>query len=221
MDIPSLQAESLRAVLFDVDGTLIDSNYLHVDSFMRAFDDAGAPVPAWRVHRAIGLDSSRLLEELVGDRAEEVGDAVKEGHSRLYRELWPRLRRFEGARELLTALHDRGVHVVLATSAPSDELEELQRVLDCDDVIFATTNADDVETAKPEPDILGVALERAGVSASEALMVGDARWDQIAAARAGIRSIGVRSGGVSEEELLEAGAVEVHDDVAALLRTLS
>ncbi|ARJ06401.1 haloacid dehalogenase [Cnuibacter physcomitrellae] len=212
---------SLRAVLFDIDGTLIDSNYLHVESFMQAFDEVGVEMSTWRVHRAIGLDSSRLMEELLGDRADEVGDEVKEAHSRLYRELWPRLRRFDGARELLETLHGRGIRVVLATSAPEDELEELLRVLDCDDVIHATTNGDDVETAKPEPDILGVALERAGVAADEALMVGDARWDAVAAGRAGVRMVGVRSGGISEGELRDAGALEVHDDVAALLRSLS
>lgn len=212
---------STRAVLFDIDGTLIDSNYLHVESFMQAFEEVGVEMSAWRVHRAIGLDSSRLLEELLGERAQEIGDQVKEGHSRLYRELWPRLRRFDGARELLETLHERGIRVVLATSAPEDELEELLRVLDCDDVIHATTNGDDVETAKPEPDILGVALERAGVTADEALMVGDARWDAVAAGRAGIRMVGVRSGGISEGELRDAGALEVHDDVAALLRSLS
>ncbi len=212
---------STRAVLFDIDGTLIDSNYLHVESFMQAFEEVGVEMSAWRVHRAIGLDSSRLLEELLGARAQEIGDQVKEGHSRLYRELWPRLRRFDGARELLETLHERGIRVVLATSAPEDELEELLRVLDCDDVIHATTNGDDVETAKPEPDILGVALERAGVTADEALMVGDARWDAVAAGRAGIRMVGVRSGGISEGELRDAGALEVHDDVAALLRSLS
>ncbi|WP_378148117.1 HAD family hydrolase [Cnuibacter sp. UC19_7] len=212
---------STRAVLFDIDGTLIDSNYLHVESFMQAFEEVGVEMSAWRVHRAIGLDSSRLLEELLGERAQEIGDQVKEGHSRLYRELWPRLRRFDGARELLETLHERGIRVVLATSAPEDELEELLRVLDCDDVIHATTNGDDVETAKPEPDILGVALERAGVTADEALMVGDARWDAVAAGRAGIRMVGVRSGGISEGELRDAGALEVHDDVAALLRALS
>lgn len=211
---------TFRAVLFDIDGTLVDSNYLHVESFMRAFDEVGVALSTWRVHRAIGLDSSRLLEELLGDRAEEVGGDVKEAHSRLYRELWPRLRRFDGARELLEALHGRGIRVVLATSAPEDELEELLRVLDCDDVIHATTNGDDVETAKPEPDILGVALERAGVDADEALMVGDARWDAVAAGRAGVRMVGVRSGGISEGELRDAGALEVHDDVAALLRSL-
>jgi HAD superfamily hydrolase (TIGR01509 family) len=216
-----MDPHSVRAVLFDVDGTLVDSNYLHVDSWTRAFEEVGAPVSAWRVHRAIGLDSSRLLDELLGDRADELGDAAKDAQSRLYRELWPRLRRFDGARELLESLHGDGIRVVLATSAPEDELEQLRAVLDCDDVIHAATNADDVETAKPEPDILSVALERAGVDASEALMVGDALWDGIAAGRAGIRFVGVRSGGISAAELREAAAVEVLDDVSSLRSLLS
>jgi len=206
-----------RAVLFDIDGTLIDSNYLHVESWSRAFDDIGAPVDAWRVHRGIGLDSAKLLEELLGDRVHELGDAAKERHSARYAPLVPRLRRFSGARELIQRLSGSGVRVVLATSAPPEEFRVLSDCLDADSWLYAATTADDVETAKPEPDIIATALERAGVTAGSAVMIGDTRWDAIAARRAGVRSVGVLSGGVGSGELREAGASLVFDDVAAIL----
>lgn len=132
----------------------------------------------------------------------------------------PRLRAFEGSAGLLRAIAARGVRVVLATSAPEDELALLRGALDADDAIHAVTSADDVETAKPNPGILEVALRRAGATASEALMVGDSVWDMAAAARAHLRSVGVLCGGVGAGELLGAGARAVYDDPAALLAAL-
>ncbi|NQX36042.1 HAD family hydrolase [Herbiconiux sp. VKM Ac-2851] len=208
------------AVLFDVDGTLVDSNYQHVSAWVRAFVEVGHPVPAWRIHQALGMDSSKLLDELLGDAVDELGDRAKELHAQYYRESADQLRPLPGARELLRTLHDEGKTIVLATSAPSDELEILRGVLDADEWVDATTNADDVETAKPEPDILQVALERAGVDASDAVMVGDARWDMVAAGRSGIRGIGLLSGGVDREALVEAGATETYDDAEALRAAL-
>ncbi len=212
--------ETPAAVLFDVDGTLVDSNYLHVEAWARAFAEVGVSVPAWRVHRAIGQDSAKLLDALLGDRVSELGDQATELHSRFYSELAPRLKPLAGASELLRALHDRGTRVVLATSAPEDELLVLTETLDSDDFIDATTNADDVETAKPDPSIVAVALERAGAEADRAMFIGDSVWDCIAASRAGVRTIGMLSGGTSSAELLSAGAIAVYDDPAALLREL-
>jgi HAD superfamily hydrolase (TIGR01549 family) len=208
---------TLSAVLFDVDGTLVDSNFLHVDAWSRAFADMGTPVDSWRIHRAIGQDSARLLEQLVGERDDEWITRAKDLHSRYYTEQSGRLRAFDRAADLLRELSGRGLHVVLATSAPEDELELLKQALDADDALHATTNADDVETAKPEPGIIEVALERAGVQPSDALFIGDSVWDMMAAARAHVRAAGVLSGGVGPSELLEAGAVSVFDDPADLL----
>ncbi|RDV43539.1 HAD family hydrolase [Leifsonia sp. ku-ls] len=208
---------TISAVLFDVDGTLVDSNFLHVDAWSRAFEELGAPVDAWRIHRAIGQDSARLLESLAGDRDEEWTSRAKDLHSRYYKEQAGRLHAFGRAAELLRELSSRGIRVVLATSAPEDELEMLMEVLDAGDAIHATTNADDVATAKPEPGIIEVALERAGAAPSDALFVGDSVWDMMAAARAHVRAAAVLSGGVGPSELLEAGAVSVFDDPADLL----
>jgi HAD superfamily hydrolase (TIGR01509 family) len=208
------------AVLFDIDGTLVDSNYLHVDAFDRAFVLSGHPVDQWRIHRSIGMDSASLLDSLAGDAAADIGDAVKDAHSRLYLAMAERLRPFAGAVELLTELASRGHTVVLATSSPEDELEVLLKVLDAGDAIAATTSAGDVENAKPDPDIIHAALDAVSMPAERAVMVGDSVWDVKAAARAGVPCIAVLSGGSGRDELVAAGAVEVYDDVADLLAHL-
>lgn len=208
------------AVLFDIDGTLIDSNYLHVDAWQRALAASGHAVDAWKIHRAIGKDSALLLEALVGDAAEKISDEASKAHTENYAEMSDRLRPFDGARELITELARRRITVVLATSAPEDELKTLRAVLDVDDHLTDVTSSEDVGTAKPDPEIVAIALERAGATAEDAVFVGDTIWDVQAAGRAGVATIGVRSGGVSEEELLGAGAVEVFADVRDLLEHL-
>jgi HAD superfamily hydrolase (TIGR01509 family) len=205
------------AVLFDVDGTLVDSNYLHVHAWQRAFVTEGVTVEAWRIHRCIGMDGAALMKTLSGDADDDVRNRLTEAHSRYYQETASMLTPLPGARELLHRIADLGLQVVLATSAPEDELAMLREVLDCDDVISDVTSSNDVETAKPKPDIVRVALRRAGVTADRAVFIGDAVWDAEAARRAGVTCIGVLSGGVSRSELLSAGAVEVFENAAQLL----
>jgi len=207
------------AVLFDIDGTLVDSNYLHVIAWLRAFDDVGRVVDAARVHRDIGMGASQLLEDLLGDRAADLGDAARERHKVHYAELHPLLRRFASARELVQAV-SRRARVVMATSASPEELHVLRGALDIDDVVHAFTSAQDVDAAKPEPDLVEVALERAGVPAQRAVFVGDTVWDVVAAGRAGVPCVGVLTGGIAQAELIGAGAVAVYDDVASLLADL-
>jgi HAD superfamily hydrolase (TIGR01549 family) len=211
---------SVKAVLFDIDGTLVDSNYLHIDAWDRAFAEVGHPVNTWRIHRAIGMDSSKLLETLLEDDAEALADRAKEAHTRHYEATGDRLRSFGRSQDLLRTLAERGYEVVLATSAPASELEMLRRTLDVEDAIAKITSAEDVTTAKPAPDIVQVALQKAGVAPDEAIFVGDTVWDVEAAAQAGVATIGFRSGGVSEGELRDAGAVAVYDDAAHLLAEL-
>jgi HAD superfamily hydrolase (TIGR01509 family) len=211
---------SLKAVLFDIDGTLVDSNYLHIDAWDRALTEIGHPVNTWRIHRAIGMDSGKLLEALLGDQAEALGKQAKEAHTRHYEAMGDRLRSFGQAQDLLRTLAEQGFEVVLATSAPQNELEMLRRVLEVEDAIATLTSAADVESAKPAPDIVQVALQRAEAAPEEAIFVGDTVWDVEAAGRAGVATIGLRSGGVSEGELRDAGAVAVYDDAAHLLAEL-
>lgn len=210
----------VRAALIDIDGTLVDSNYLHVETWARAFSELELEVDDWRIHRCIGMDSSRLLAELLGEEAGRYGDEAKRLHSRFFMENGPRLRTFAGARELLRTLDARGLTVVLSTSAPKDELATLLQVIDSEEAVAAVTSAKDVEEAKPEPDVVEAALRESGVEASDAIFIGDTVWDVVAAYRAGLGCIGVMSGGISRGELLEAGAVAVYDDVAQLLENL-
>lgn len=212
-------APSRPAVLFDVDGTLVDSTYLHVDAWQRAFAEVGIDVEAWRVHRGIGMDGSTLVKSLSGASA-ETQKTLKELHSRFYKESSALLRPLPGARDLLQRVAGLGLQVVLATSAPEDELAILREVLDSDDIVAAVTSASDVETAKPEPDIIHVALRRAGVAADRAVFVGDAVWDADACRRANVVSVGLLSGGVSRSELETAGAAMVFENPADLLRHL-
>lgn len=208
------------AVLFDVDGTLVDSNYLHVSAWLRAFHAEGVPVDGWRIHRCIGMDGTRLVRTLSGDAGQDVMKRLKKGHSEFYQQSSSQLAALPGARDLLRAVADRGLQVVLATSAPESELAMLREVLDCDDIIAAVTSSEDVETAKPKPDIVEVALDRASVTAENAVFIGDAVWDCEAAARAKVSSIGLLSGGTSRAELLEAGASAVFEDAGDLLGKL-
>ncbi|MDM7829801.1 HAD family hydrolase [Cellulomonas edaphi] len=207
-------------VLLDVDGTLVDSNYLHVDAWLRAFADVGIAVDGWRVHRCIGMGSTQLVDALAGDDADRVRDAVEEAHSSYYAAASDMLRAFDGARELVRELADRGARPVLATSASPDELERLRAVLDVEQELHAVTSAQDVEEAKPEPDLVRVALAAADASPQDAVFVGDTVWDVEAARRAGVPCVGLRSGGIGDDELREAGAVAIYDDAAALLADL-
>jgi HAD superfamily hydrolase (TIGR01509 family) len=208
------------AVLFDIDGTLVDSNYQHVDAWCRAFTDIDMPVDAWRVHRSIGMDGTTLVATLVEGADDEARTRAKDLHSRYYKESASLLRPLPGARALLEAVEKLGIQVVLATSAPDDELAILRDVLDCDHLISAMTSSKDVDTAKPRPDIINVALDRARVDAAHAVFVGDAVWDVEACKRAGVVTIALLSGGVSKCELEEAGAHQVFDDALHLCQHL-
>jgi HAD superfamily hydrolase (TIGR01549 family) len=203
------------AVVFDIDGTLVDSNYQHALAWHRAFRQHDVVVPVWRIHRAIGMGGDQLIEALAGADAErEKGDSIRDAEGPLYKQMIEEVEPFDGAKDLLADLHGDGRTVVLSSSAKADEVEHYVDLLDARDRVTAWTTSADVEETKPEPDLVEVALERAGTR--EAVMVGDSIWDAEAAKRAGIPTVGVISGGTSESELRAAGASEVLESVADL-----
>ncbi len=204
-------------VLFDVDGTLVDSNYLQVAAWLRALQSVGLDAPGWRLHRALGRTGRELVGDVVGDAGLDRFDEISDVHAREVDATADRLRRTHGAAELVRAVADRGVRTVLATSASPDSLEALRRVLDLDDVLTAVTSAEDVDRSKPDPEPVRTALEQGGVDAERAVFVGDSVWDVQAAARAGLPCVALRCGGVGVDELRDAGAVEIYDDPADLL----
>ncbi|HET6877839.1 MAG TPA: HAD family hydrolase [Jatrophihabitans sp.] len=211
-----------RGVLFDVDGTLVDTTFLHAVCWAEALRQHGHHVTTADVHHAIGMGSDRLLDHLLGeDRDTDADGALNAAHKTLYKQHWGRLVPTPGAAELLRACAERGLVVVLASSASDEELAALRSALGADDAITVATSADEAETSKPAADILEAALDRAGLDAGNALFVGDAVWDGAAAGNAQLRFIGVTCGGTPEVELRAAGAIEAWRDPAELVANLS
>jgi len=203
---------AVEAALLDVDGTLIDSNYQHALSWYRAFKQHGFVLPLWRIHRAVGMGGDQLVPALVGDDVDrERGDEIRETRDGLYQELIDEVEPLEGAHELIADLKDRGLKVVLASSSPEDELEHYLDLLDARDLADAWTTKEDVDATKPAPDLVRAAMDKAGTES--AVMVGDTRWDIEAAAKAGIETVCLITGGWSEQELRDAGAAAVFESV--------
>jgi HAD superfamily hydrolase (TIGR01509 family) len=208
-------------VLFDVDGTLVDTTYLHAVCWGEALRQAGHDVPMAAVHRSIGMGSDEILDHLVGEKRDHSDDdALTTAHLTLYKQFWGRLRPLPGARELLRECAGRGLQVVLASSAAQEELDALRSALDADDAVTAATSSSDAGSGKPSPDILQAAMNETGLAADRVAFVGDAVWDAAAALRAGVPFVGLTCGGTSEAELRAAGAVEVWRDPAQLLTRL-
>ncbi|GHD88287.1 HAD family hydrolase [Streptomyces naganishii] len=210
-----------RAAVFDVDGTLVDTNHLHVTTWWEAFRQAGHRVPMHAIHRAVGLGSTDLVAHLLGeDRDKDQDDALSSAHTTLYAQYFDRLPALDDAGRLLRRLHEDGWRVVLATSASGAELGALRRAIDADEAIDATASADDVKEGKPAPEPVEHALELAGVPAERAVFVGDTVWDMRAGSRAGVRCVGVLCGGIPRADLEAAGAQAIYDDPADLLASL-
>lgn len=208
-------------VLFDVDGTLVDTTYLHTVCWAEALRGAGHVRAMSEIHHAIGMGSAELLDHLLGpDRDKDQDDAVKNAHLTLYRQFWGRLVPLAGAADLLREVARRGLQVVLASSASADELQALRSALDADDVVSIATSSSDAEGGKPNPDILQAALDQSGLAADRVVFVGDAVWDGAAAARADVPFIAMTCGGTPETDLREAGAIEIWRDPAELLEKI-
>jgi HAD superfamily hydrolase (TIGR01509 family) len=205
--------------LVDVDGTLVDSNYHHTVAWSRALRDHHHDAHLAAIHRLVGMGSTELLTSL--DVDDDDHDAVKQSWREHFDELLPEVRAIDGAGALLQGLHDAGFVVVLATSSPEDLLETLMERVGARDAVDVVITADDVDAAKPDPDLFQVALERGELDARCALALGDSVWDVEAARRAGVDTVGVETGGFSQFELEHAGAIAVYRDARALVGQLA
>jgi HAD superfamily hydrolase (TIGR01509 family) len=207
-----------KVVVLDVDGTLMDTNYLHTEAWARAFEEAGHRVPRVKLHREIGKGAELLIRNFVDD--DEAVEEIQNLHSEFYEGFQKFGHPLPGAKELISSLKERGYEVWFVTSAKDEELEHHMQELEAEDRIDGVVNSSAVDNPKPAPDIFEEALRRAGATAEETVAVGDALWDVEAAREAGIRTVAVLSGGAfDKEDLEEAGAVAVYEDCAALLQT--
>ena len=206
--------------IVDIDGTLVDTNYQHTLAWGRAFADHDVEVALWRLHRHNGMGGDQLVGAVAGDEVEDrLGDAIRRSESGHYGELIEEARPLPGARDLLAGLRRRGCRIVLASSAKQSDLDRYLDLLDARGLIDACTSEADVDRTKPQPDLVSVAMRKLP-SCHDFVMVGDATWDAIAAARVGVPTIGLLSGGFGADELREAGCRSVYADAADLAANL-
>jgi HAD superfamily hydrolase (TIGR01509 family) len=213
----------MRALIFDLDGTLVDTVYAHVFAWQRAFAEAGLAIDGWRIHRRIGMSGglfARAAARELGHAIDaQAAEELQRRHGELFRQFLPERRPLPGAVELLEDLRRRGIAYGIATSGRRPEIDRSLEVLNvASDVVVVERS--DVARAKPEPDLFLACLKRLGQPPTDCYVIGDAVWDQLAARRAGILSVGLLSGGYGETELLSAGAFRVYRDPAELLRSL-
>lgn len=201
-------------ILFDVDGTLVDTNYLHTLAWSRALQEAGTWAPMHAIHRLVGMGADHLVTSLLGQQC-PAAVAARPGQ---YRKLVAEARPFPGATELVAHAHQCGLRTALATSSPADELDRLLEVLQIEKYLDTMTTADDITRSKPDPEVFVTAMRVAGLEPGRTLAVGDSVWDVEAARAAGIACIAVESGGFSRHELDEAGALQVYRNVGELLQ---
>jgi HAD superfamily hydrolase (TIGR01509 family) len=213
---------SSQIAVLDVDGTLVDTNYQHALAWYRAFRSLGETYPVWRIHRLIGMGGDQLVSALGGDDVEErIGDEARERWVEEADPLMAETALLPGARELIVALKERGHRVVLASSGKPHHVERALDLLDARDLADGWTTSEDVESTKPAPDLLQVALEKIGEPEdAPSVVIGDSVYDVEAAKNAGMPAIVVRSGGFGDDELRDAGAVGIYDTPADLIAEL-
>ena len=205
------------AALLDLDGTLVDTSYHQAIAWYRAFREHGIVLPVWRLHRHIGMGGDQFVTAVADEQTEkDLGDELRRDHGRHFHRLIDEVELMAGARSLVQTLHERGVAVVLASSANEEDLEHFRSMLDVDDLLAGATSSADVENTKPEPDLIRAALEKVP-DAERSVMIGDSTWDCEAAGRAGVASVALLTGGFSEQELREAGAAAVFASIGELL----
>jgi phosphoglycolate phosphatase-like HAD superfamily hydrolase len=210
------------AAVLDIDGTLVDSNYLHVVSWHEAFRQFGIELPFWRIHRAIGMGGDQLIPALAGEEVEaESGDDIRGAEGALYMERIDTVPAFPDAVDFVRFLVEKGHPVILSSSAKAAEVEHYLDLLGVRDDVEGWTTSADVQNTKPEPDVIKAGLEKlgkAGVGGGNplAVMIGDSIFDVEAAGRAGLPTVALRTGGFGADELSELGAVAIFSSLEEL-----
>lgn len=213
---------SVRSILFDIDGTLVDSNEFHVQAWKRAFEASGFTVSPDDIRQQIGKGADMLIPALLPDADEPMRQQIAERHDETFRtDYLLQVEPFEHAAELIRSVTERGCAVVLASSANQNDVDHYIELLDVRSLLAGTTTADEVTHSKPAGDIFAAAMKKLGdARPSETVVIGDTPYDVIAATKCGLRTIAVRSGGFSDEQLRSAGSLAIYDDVGDLLSNL-
>jgi HAD superfamily hydrolase (TIGR01509 family) len=207
-----------RAILFDIDGTLVDSNDAHVDAWQQAFASEGHAFSRKEIHAQVGKGGDNLVPSLLPDVPQEIQERIAHREGDIYmRDYLPRVEPFPGAKEVLKSLVQRGHTIVLASSASRTELDHYVGLLDAEGLLSGTTSKDDVERSKPCPDIFTAAVAQTGGPRESAIVIGDTPYDILAARKAGIDAIAVLSGGFDEQELLSCKPLAIYSDVTELI----
>lgn len=209
----------IEAVIFDIDGTLIDSNDAHAETWVRAFDKYGKTISFAEAQKVIGMGADRVLEKYLSKiEVEEFGDELTKFRSQLFLdEYLPRIKTFPKVRELFEKLQSDGKKIALASSAKKDEIEKYKKLMNISDLLDEETSSDDAEESKPAPDIFQAALEKLGrIKKDKVLVIGDTPYDAQAAVKAELKIIGVQSGGWTREKLLEEGCFKVYRDISEI-----
>jgi HAD superfamily hydrolase (TIGR01549 family) len=205
----------IDTLVFDVDGTLVDTNYQHAIAWYRAFRRFDLTPAVWRIHRAVGMGGDQLVAAVAGqDVEDEHGDELRSAWTEEFEPFLAEVQPFEGAEPLLAEVRKRGLKLVLASSGESKHVDHYLDLLDGRKLAEAWTTSEDAEETKPAPDLVETAMAK--VDGVNAVMIGDSTWDAKAAKRAGLPTFAVRTGGFSIEELLEAGATKVYDSLEEL-----
>jgi HAD superfamily hydrolase (TIGR01549 family) len=205
----------IDAVVFDVDGTLVDTNYQHALAWFRAFRRFDVTPPVWRIHRAIGMGGDQLVKAVAGDDVEEkYGEELRTAWTEEFDEFLPQVQPFAGAEPLLKEVRKRGLTLVLASSGEEQHVEHYLDLINGRELAAAWTTSADAEQTKPAPDLIETAMHK--MNTTNAVMIGDSVWDAKAADKAGIATYAVRTGGFSIEELETAGARKVYDSLEDL-----
>ncbi len=212
-----IEAPTYRAVLLDLDGTLVDSNHAHAQAWHQALSENGHEVPLEEIEQRIGMGGDNLLPSLLGiEKESELGSRISERRGEIFRELLPGIRPFPQVRALLEKMREAGLRPVIATSSPDEELNPLVEIAGIEDLLEERTSADDADSSKPDPGIVKAALDRLGLPPEETVMLGDTPYDIAAAGAAGVGVIAFRCGGMFRDEDLK-GALAIYDGPAELL----
>jgi len=212
----------VKAVLCDIDGTLVESNWLHAEAWQRAFAEMGILLDRETVRRQIGKGGDELIPVFVPWwKRDAVEEPLKRYREWLFRtDFLAQVKPLPKAREFAEELKQRGIRFALASSAKKNDLEDYKRIMHVEDLVDDATSADDVDRAKPHPDVFSATLKRLGLKAKDCIALGDTPYDAESAGKAGLRTIGVETGGWTQDELMDAGCVEVYASVADLLERI-